>query len=92
MRLEERFLQPVDICITKAYYYFVIKICIMNPLSIRVSVNNQSFLEQMVDLGKSKTEIVGVQSSMGFDPVWFWKQTGLGIGDRLRWFVRSRVN
>lgn len=30
----------------------------MNPLSIRVSENNRSFLEQMADRGKTKTEIV----------------------------------
>ena len=30
----------------------------MSPLSIRVSEYNQSFLEKMVDCGKSKTEVV----------------------------------
>lgn len=30
----------------------------MSPLSIRVSENNQSFLERMVGRGKTKTEIV----------------------------------
>lgn len=30
----------------------------MNPLSLRVSDRNQSFLEQMAGLGKSKTETV----------------------------------
>lgn len=30
----------------------------MNPLSVRVSENNQSFLEHMADRGKTKTEIV----------------------------------
>ncbi|EKD92962.1 MAG: hypothetical protein ACD_28C00290G0001 [uncultured bacterium] len=30
----------------------------MDPLSVRVSEHNQSFLKQMSDLGKTKTEIV----------------------------------
>lgn len=30
----------------------------MNPLSVRVSEHNQSFLQQMSDRGKTKTEIV----------------------------------
>lgn len=30
----------------------------MNPLSVRISEHNQSFLQQMSDRGKTKTEIV----------------------------------
>jgi len=43
---------------TNMYYGFVLKPTIMNPISIRISENNQTFIEQMSKFGMNKTDIV----------------------------------
>jgi Arc/MetJ-type ribon-helix-helix transcriptional regulator len=47
-----------DLSITKVYYYCVFKKATMNPLSVRVSENNQTFIKQMTGRGMSKTDVV----------------------------------